>query len=78
VIADLGHGLRLNSRHAVGRGSRIDGATVVPFGQEGSGRAGNLRNTATVTARLYPGRSKFDVVHNFGRLAYSRVRFRGP
>ncbi len=74
VIADLGSGL-LQRGHEVtlwaAPGSRIDTATVVPFGTEGEWtRWSNLRNTATVTTRLYRGRSQFDVVHNFGRLAY--------
>jgi glycosyltransferase involved in cell wall biosynthesis len=74
VIADLGNGLRRLGHEVTlwgAPGSRIDGADVVPFGEEGEWtRWSNFRNTATVTARLYRGRSRFDVVHNFGRLAY--------
>ena len=74
VIADLANGLRRRGHHVTlwgAPGSRVDGATVVPFGEEGEWTPwSNLRNTATVTARLYRGRSNFDVVHNFGRLAY--------
>ena len=74
VIADVGHGLRQRGHDVTlwaAPGSRIDRATVQPFGSEGEWtRWSNLRNTATVTARLYRDWSRFDVVHNFGRLAY--------
>lgn len=74
VIADLGRGLRQRGHHVTlwaAPGSRIDSATVVPFGNEGEWtRWSNVRNTATITARLFRGHSQFDVVHNFGRLAY--------
>jgi glycosyltransferase involved in cell wall biosynthesis len=74
VIADLGQGLRQRGHDVTlwaAPGSRIDQATVVPFGKEGEWtRWSNVRNTATVTARLYRDGSQFDVVHNFGRLAY--------
>lgn len=50
-------------------GSRINGR-VVPFGREGEWtRWSNVRNTLTLAGRfLRPLR--FDVIHNFGRLAY--------
>jgi len=74
VIADLGIGLRQRGHEVTlwaAPGSRIDTATVVPFGHEGEWTHwSNLRNTATVTARLYRDRARYDVVHNFGRLAY--------
>jgi glycosyltransferase involved in cell wall biosynthesis len=74
VIADLGLGLRRRGHEVTlwaAPGSRIDSATVVPFGREGEWtRWSNLRNTATVTARFYRSLARFDVVHNFGRLAY--------
>jgi len=46
-------------------------ATVQPFGREGEWTArSNARNVALLTARLWRMRGRFDVVHNFGRLAY--------
>src|SRR5262249_2748564 len=41
------------------------------FGREGEWtRWSNVRNTALVTVRFWRDRSRFDLVHNFGRLAY--------
>jgi glycosyltransferase involved in cell wall biosynthesis len=50
-------------------GSRVNGR-LEPFGREGEWtRWSNVRNTATLAARfLRPLR--FDIIHNFGRLAY--------
>lgn len=46
-------------------------AALEPFGREGEWtRWSNLRNTARVTARFWTHPRRFDVVHNFGRLAY--------
>jgi glycosyltransferase involved in cell wall biosynthesis len=51
-------------------GSRVDGH-VVPFGREGEWtRWSNVRNTLTVAGRFLRAPRRFDVVHNFGRLAY--------
>jgi glycosyltransferase involved in cell wall biosynthesis len=73
VIADLGNGLATRGHQVTlwaAPGSRISG-TVVPFGREGEWtRWSNVRNTAAVTTRLWGQRRDFDVVHNFGRLAY--------
>ena len=45
-------------------------ARLQPFGREGEWtRWSNMRNTLQVGARLQFGR-RFDVIHNFGRLAY--------
>lgn len=73
VIADLADGL-------VARGHTVElwaapgsatRAALRPFGREGEWtRWSNLRNTAQVTARLLARSGGFDVVHNFGRLAY--------
>jgi glycosyltransferase involved in cell wall biosynthesis len=50
-------------------GSRLNG-TVEPFGVEGEWtRWSNVRNTLTLAGRFL-NRRRFDVVHNFGRLAY--------
>jgi glycosyltransferase involved in cell wall biosynthesis len=51
-------------------GSRVNGR-VEPFGREGEWtRWSNLRNTLTLAARFLRGRGRFDIIHNFGRLAY--------
>jgi glycosyltransferase involved in cell wall biosynthesis len=73
VIADLADGLARNG-HAVtlwaAPGSRIDGA-VEPYGREGEWtRWSNVRNSATLAGRFLARGSQFDIVHNFGRLAY--------
>ena len=74
VIADLGDGLQDRGHEVTlwaAPGSNIDRATIQPFGREGEWTSwSNLRNTATVTARLYGQPAAFDIVHNFGRLAY--------
>ena len=50
-------------------GSRVNGRTV-PFGREGEWtRWSNVRNTLTLAGRFL-GPMRFDVIHNFGRLAY--------
>src|SRR5262249_35174290 len=50
--------------------SRAVGA-VEPFGREGEWtRWSNLRNASTLAARFVSRPWRFDVVHNFGRLAY--------
>lgn len=73
VIADISNVLQRRGHDVTlwaGPGSRIDGR-VEPFGREGEWtRWSNVRNTATLAARFLTRRSRFDVVHNFGRLAY--------
>jgi glycosyltransferase involved in cell wall biosynthesis len=73
VVADLAAGLTKNGHYVTlwaAPGSQVDGR-VEPFGREGEWtRWSNLRNTATVGMRFLRDGSAFDVVHNFGRLAY--------
>jgi glycosyltransferase involved in cell wall biosynthesis len=73
VVADLADGLaRLGHEITLwaAPGSRIQGRTE-PFGEEGEWtRWSNARNTATLAGRFLAGVRRFDVVHNFGRLAY--------
>ena len=73
VIADLADGL-VRRGHTVtlwaAHGSRTMGA-LEPFGREGEWtRWSNVRNVALVTARFWRRPGRFDLVHNFGRLAY--------
>jgi glycosyltransferase involved in cell wall biosynthesis len=73
VIADLARGLDARG-HAVtlwaAPGSRVPGR-VQPFGCAGEWSSwSNLRNTGTLTARFLMRPRTFDLVHNFGRLAY--------
>jgi glycosyltransferase involved in cell wall biosynthesis len=73
VVADLGDGLN-RAGHDVtlwaAPGSTVAGR-VEPFGREGEWtRWSNLRNTLTLGGRFLGGARRFDVVHNFGRLAY--------
>jgi glycosyltransferase involved in cell wall biosynthesis len=73
VVADLADGL-------VERGHQVTlwaapGSTgrakLEAFGREGEWtRWSNIRNAATLTQRLWRQRDEFDLVHNFGRLAY--------
>ena len=72
VVADLADGLA-RSGHDVtlwaAPGSRVNGR-VDAFGREGEWtRWSNVRNTLTLAGRFL-GRTRFDVIHNFGRLAY--------
>jgi glycosyltransferase involved in cell wall biosynthesis len=73
VVADLAAGLSKNGHHVTlwaAPGSLVDGR-VEPFGHEGEWtRWSNIRNTVTVTMRFLQSGGRFDVVHNFGRLAY--------
>jgi glycosyltransferase involved in cell wall biosynthesis len=73
VVADLATGLAKAGHHVTlwaAPGSRIEG-TVEPFGREGEWtRWSNMRNAATLGGRFLRGRRRFDVIHNFGRLAY--------
>lgn len=73
VIADLGNGLTKRGHKVTlwaAPNSRIDG-TVEPFGKTGEWtRWSNIRNTGLITGRFIRERNQFDIVHNFGRLAY--------
>ena len=73
VVADLANEL-VHRGHSVtlwaAPGSTTDGATE-PFGKEGEWtRWSNARNTMVVTARFLRRPHSYDLVHNFGRLAY--------
>jgi len=73
VIADLADGLA-RSGHDVtlwaAPGSHVNGR-VDAFGREGEWtRWSNARNALTLAGRFLGGRARFDVIHNFGRLAY--------
>jgi glycosyltransferase involved in cell wall biosynthesis len=73
VVADLANGL-VRRGHDVtlwaGPGSHTD-APVLPFGRQGEwSRWSNVRNVATLTRRFLADGKRFDVIHNFGRLAY--------
>jgi glycosyltransferase involved in cell wall biosynthesis len=65
-LARLGHDVTLWAAP----GSRVDGQ-VEPFGREGEWtRWSNLRNALTLAGRFLRAHGRFDVIHNFGRLAY--------
>lgn len=73
VIADLANGLA-RAGHEVtlwaAPGSEVDG-DVEPFGRESEWtRWSNIRNVVTLATRFLGRPRGFDVVHNFGRLAY--------
>ena len=73
VVADLADGLS-RAGHRVtlwaAPGSRVSG-DVEPFGREGEWTWwSNVRNTLTLASRFVARVTRFDVVHNFGRLAY--------
>jgi glycosyltransferase involved in cell wall biosynthesis len=64
-LARIGHDVTLWAAP----GSRVNGR-IEPFGHEGEWtRWSNVRNTLTLAGRFL-GRARFDVIHNFGRLAY--------
>ncbi|MBW8866727.1 MAG: glycosyltransferase [Acidobacteria bacterium] len=73
VVADLGNGLTRRGHDVTlwaAPGSRVDGR-VETFGREGEWtRWSNLRNVLTLTTRFLGAKTRFDVIHNFGRLAY--------
>lgn len=73
VIASLADGLHRRGHEVTlwaAPGSRILGA-LEPFGREGEWtRWSNIRNVAVLTARFWRQPGRFDLVHNFGRLAY--------
>ena len=73
VIADLANGLA-RAGHQItlwaAPGSKVDGV-VESFGRESEWTPwSNVRNVATLARRFLVRRRDFDVVHNFGRLAY--------
>jgi glycosyltransferase involved in cell wall biosynthesis len=66
-LTQLGHNVTLWAAP----GSRVSGGTVEPFGREGEWtRWSNIRNTLTLASRFLQAPQRFDVIHNFGRLAY--------
>ena len=73
VIADLAEGLHARGHEVTlwaAPGSKTSGK-LEPFGREGEWTQwSNIRNAALLTARFWRDRGKFDVIHNFGRLAY--------
>jgi glycosyltransferase involved in cell wall biosynthesis len=73
VVADLADGLTASGHDVTlwaAPGSRVNGQ-VEPYGREGEWtRWSNIRNTATLASRFLMRSGRFDVVHNFGRLAY--------
>jgi len=73
VIADLANGLAHRGHDVTlwaAPGSHTS-AMLEPFGREGEWtRWSNLRNTATLSVRFAQRRDRFDIIHNFGRLAY--------
>ena len=73
VVADLADELQRRGHEVTlwaAPGSHIDGA-IEPFGREGEWtRWSNARNTMVVTARFLRRPGAYDLVHNFGRLAY--------
>jgi glycosyltransferase involved in cell wall biosynthesis len=73
VVADLADQLtRLGHEVTLwaAPGSHVDGR-VEPFGREGEwSRWSNIRNTLTLAGRFLRAQDRFDVIHNFGRLAY--------
>ena len=78
VIADLADGLverghQVTLWAAPGSGTR---ARLETFGREGEWtRWSNVRNTLALSARLIRDDGRFDVIHNFGRLAYLSLVF---
>jgi glycosyltransferase involved in cell wall biosynthesis len=73
VVADLGNGLARRGHDVTlwaAPGSCVDG-TVEAFGREGEWtRWSNVRNVCTLARRFLRAGARFDVIHNFGRLAY--------
>jgi glycosyltransferase involved in cell wall biosynthesis len=73
VIADLADQLARRGHEVTmwaAPGSRINGR-IEPFGREGEwSRWSNVRNTLTLAGRFLRAPGRFDVIHNFGRLAY--------
>jgi glycosyltransferase involved in cell wall biosynthesis len=78
VIADVADGLIARGHKVIlwaGPGSGTN-ATLETFGDEGEWtRWSNVRNTLTLSARFIRDHGRFDVIHNFGRLAYLSLVF---
>jgi len=78
VIADvadelIARGHRVTLWAGPGSGTR---AALETFGDEGEWtRWSNIRNTLTLSARFIRDEGRFDVIHNFGRLAYLSLVF---
>jgi glycosyltransferase involved in cell wall biosynthesis len=73
VIADLAAGLVARGHEVTlwAAPSSSTPARLEPFGREGEWtRFSNVRNTLHLAARFWLRPGRFDVVHNFGRLAY--------
>jgi glycosyltransferase involved in cell wall biosynthesis len=73
VIADLADGLEARGHDVTLWAAPGSGTTarLEPFGHEQEWtRWSNLRNTFVVSARFWRHPNRFDLVHNFGRLAY--------
>lgn len=73
VIADLANGLKERGHDVTlwaAPGSET-AARLQPFGREGEwSRWSNLRNSCLLAARFWKQRGNYDIVHNFGKLAY--------
>jgi glycosyltransferase involved in cell wall biosynthesis len=79
VIADLADRLRERGHEVTLWAAPGSGTTarLEPFGREQEWtRWSNLRNTLTLSGRFLRNGSHFDIVHNFGRLAYLTILFR--
>ena len=78
VVADLAARLTLRGHDVTlwaAPGSRVDGR-VETFGREGEWtRWSNVRNTLTLAGRFLRRPRRFDIIHNFGRLAYLTPMF---
>lgn len=71
ALVDRGHQVTLWAGPGSGTKARLE-----TFGNEGEWtRWSNIRNTLTVSARFIRDDGRFDVIHNFGRLAYLTVVF---
>jgi glycosyltransferase involved in cell wall biosynthesis len=66
--ADMGHEVHL----LVTSGSKVEGCTVHPFGKEGfPPKKWDARKAIPIAWKfLWKHRNQFDLIHNFGRLAY--------
>ena len=72
VVADLAAGLSKNGHHVTlwaAPGSQVEGASNRSAGKA-SGRAGATSEHGDGQDAISSRRERFDVVHNFGRLAY--------
>jgi glycosyltransferase involved in cell wall biosynthesis len=73
VVADLANGLCERGHEVTlwAAPGSVTKAKLQSFGREGEWtRWSNLRNTAQLTGRFWRTRGDFDLIHNFGRLAY--------